>query len=45
MPKIDLDPDFSLANSRKIKKFIKKSFKHNFDYGLKETISWIKNYI
>jgi len=45
MPKIDLDPDFSLANSRKIKKFIKKSFKHNFDYGLKETIHWIKNYI
>ena len=45
MPKISLDPDYSLANSKKIKKFVKKSFKHNFDKGLEETINWIKNYI
>ena len=45
MPKINLDPDYSLANSKKIKKFVKISIKHNFDSGLKETIKWIKNYI
>ena len=45
MPKISLDPDYSLASSKKIKKFVKKSFEHNFDNGLKETINWIKNYI
>ncbi len=45
MPKINLDPDYSLANSKKIKKFVKTSIKHNFDSGLKETIKWIKNYI
>ena len=45
MPKISLDPDYSLANSKKIKKFVKKSFKHDFDSGLKETIKWIKNYV
>ena len=45
MPKINLDPDYSLANSKKIKKFVKTSIQHNFDSGLKETIKWIKNYI
>ncbi len=45
MPKISLDPEYSLANSKKIKKFVKKSFKHNFDNGLKETINWIRNYV
>ena len=44
-PKINLDPDFSLANSKKIKKFTNKSFKHNLDDGLKETIKWMKTYI
>ena len=45
MPKISLDPEYSLANSKKIKKFVKKSFKHDFDNGLKKTINWIKNYV
>ena len=45
VPKISLDPDFSLANSKKIKKFINKSFKHNLDDGLKETVKWMKTYI
>ncbi len=45
MPKISLDPDYSLANSKKIKKFVKKSIEHNFDTGLMETVKWIKNYI
>ena len=45
MPKINLDPDYSLANSKKIKKFLNKSLKHNFDNGLKETIKWMKTYI
>ena len=45
LPKVNLDPDFSLANSKKIKKFINKSFKHNLDDGLKETIKWMKTYI
>ena len=44
-PKVNLDPDFSLANSQKIKKFTNKSFKHNLDDGLKETIKWMKTYI
>lgn len=44
-PKINLDPDFSLANSKQIKKFTNKSFKHNLDDGLKETIKWMKTYI
>ena len=26
MPKINLDPDYSLANSKKIKKFVKNQF-------------------
>jgi len=45
MPKIKLDPVYSLATSNKIKKFLNKSFKHDFDKGLKETIKWIKTYI
>lgn len=45
MPKINLDPIYSLANSSKIKKFLKKTYRHNFDLGLIETIKWMKNYI
>ena len=44
MPKIKLDPVYSLASSSKIKKFLK-TFKHNFDKGLKDTIDWMKTYI
>lgn len=43
--KVNLDPDYSLANSQKIKKFTNKSFKNNLDDGLKETIKWMKTYI
>ena len=45
MPKIKLDPVNSLANSKKIRKFTNKNFKHDFDHGLKETIKWLKSYI
>lgn len=45
MPKINLDPIYSLATSKNIKKFVNKSFKHNFDNGLKETIKWLKTYV
>jgi UDP-glucuronate 4-epimerase len=45
MPKINLDPVYSLATTKKIKKFLKKKFTHNFDEGLKETIRWMKTYI
>ena len=45
MPKVNLDPDFSLASSKKIKKFTGKNISTNFDEGLKKTISWMKSYI
>lgn len=45
MPKIKLDPVYSLASSSKIKKFLKRTYKHNFDKGLKDTIDWVKTYI
>ena len=45
MPKIKLDPVNSLANSKKIRRFTSKNFKHDFDHGLKETIKWLKSYI
>lgn len=44
-PRINLDPDYSLADNKKIKKFVRKKIIHNFDYGLKQTVLWMVNNI
>jgi len=45
MPKIDLDPDYSLADSEKIKKFVGKKFSTKLNDGLKKTVKWMKSHV